>query len=66
MEQKNDFKKKFLNKNIEVLVEKINSDNKIMGRSEYYFEVFFDEEDIIGVKPKLKNIVGEIVKIRYY
>ena len=53
-----DYKNKFKGRNLEIAVEQIKQ-NKIIGKTEYYFEVEID-------KKKLKNNirVGEIVNIK--
>jgi len=65
LEQENDFKKQFLNQEIEVLVEKSNPNGKIMGRSEYYFEVLFSKKDILDKNCNVDKISNKMLKIKY-
>ena len=54
-----DYKKKFKGKNLEVVVEQIRSD-KIVGKTEYYFDIEFDKE-----KLKNNNVkIGQIIKAK--
>jgi threonylcarbamoyladenosine tRNA methylthiotransferase MtaB len=64
LEQENSFKKKFNNKELEILIEHIKSDGIIMGRSEYYFDVLFREGDIVK-KESDGNLINRIVDIEY-
>ena len=66
LEQENDFKKKFNNKELEILVEHIKPSGLIMGRSKYYFDVLFRGEDIVGGSGERSDtLVNEIVNIKY-
>ena len=66
LEQENNFKKKFKNKELEILVEHIKPSGLIMGRSKYYFDVLFEERDIIGGSGERgDSLVNEIVDIEY-
>jgi len=55
-----DYKKKFKGREMEIVVEQIKQ-GKMIGKTEYYFEV-----EVTRKKIKNKNLkVGEIVKVRY-
>ncbi len=55
-----DYKKKFKDRELEIVVEQIKQ-GKIMGKTEYYFEV-----EVAGKKIKNKNLkAGEMVKVIY-
>ncbi|MDP2708729.1 MAG: MiaB/RimO family radical SAM methylthiotransferase [bacterium] len=54
-----DYKKKFKNKELEIVMEQIKGD-KILGKSEYYFDVEVEKKKLKNTKIK----IGEIIKIR--
>jgi threonylcarbamoyladenosine tRNA methylthiotransferase MtaB len=63
------FVKKFQGKILDVVVEHNRSSRtgklkgkKMKGKTGYYFDVFFDKEDIIS-KLKAKNLIGRVVKV---
>ena len=53
------YRKKFKGKNLEILVERVKQ-NKIIGKTEFYFDVEFSKKDFKNKKLKL----GEIVKVK--
>ena len=53
-----DYKKKFKGKELLVVIEQIKQ-NKIMGKTEYYFDVEVDKKNL-----KKNLIAGEIVKVK--
>jgi len=58
-----DYKKKFKGLELEVVVEQIKQD-KIIGKSEFYFDVGLKKRQILGEKfSENKKLIGRIVKI---
>ena len=58
------YKKKFKNKILDVVIERIKAD-KIIGKTEYYFDVEFKRNQIINDKfSKKQAAIGKIVKIK--
>ncbi|MFH0955891.1 MAG: radical SAM protein [Candidatus Falkowbacteria bacterium] len=55
-----DFKKKFKGKELEIVVEQIKQ-NKIIGKTEYYFDVEINREKIKNIKFK----IGEVLIVKY-
>jgi len=60
LELQEKFEKKFKNKELDVVIERI-SGNKLTGKTEYYFDVEFEKGDIVGNVKELRK--GNILKI---
>jgi threonylcarbamoyladenosine tRNA methylthiotransferase MtaB len=56
-----EFERKFIGSRLKVLVEK-KIGNHLVGKSDYYFDIKFDRDQIIGDVPK--NIMGKIVEVK--
>jgi len=61
-----DFKNKFEGSELEVVLERINNDGTYLGKSEYYFDVIFNDGEILGDAPKAitKGFKGRVFKVR--
>jgi threonylcarbamoyladenosine tRNA methylthiotransferase MtaB len=64
------YEKKFAGKILEVVVEQNRSSrtgkvkgDKIKGKTQFYFDVYFDKNDIIS-RPAKENLIGQVVKIK--
>jgi threonylcarbamoyladenosine tRNA methylthiotransferase MtaB len=59
------YEKKFIGKKLEVIVEKNPGQKKMKGKTEYYFDVFFDQQDILDLNDNVKkDLIGKVVKVK--
>lgn len=63
-----DYRKKFVGKDLEVVAESV-SENKIKGKTEYYFDVEFNKSQIIVNSERMSmdsniDFIGELVKVK--
>ncbi|MBI4779633.1 radical SAM protein [Candidatus Falkowbacteria bacterium] len=59
-----DYKNKFKGRNLEVAIEQVKRD-RLIGKTEYYFDIEFDKKQIIGRKAGADNsLIGRIIKIK--
>ncbi|MBD3247801.1 tRNA (N(6)-L-threonylcarbamoyladenosine(37)-C(2))-methylthiotransferase MtaB [Candidatus Falkowbacteria bacterium] len=64
MELQKEYKSKFKGQTLELLVEAIRGD-KIKGKSEYFFDIWFKKEDMTSKPKKIdEGLVGKLVKVR--
>ena len=59
-----EYREKFKGKDLEVVVENING-KRIKGKSQYFFDVWFEKNKIISKKKPSKNLIGKVIKIKY-
>ncbi|MFA5359357.1 MAG: MiaB/RimO family radical SAM methylthiotransferase [Patescibacteria group bacterium] len=59
-----DYKRKFKGKKLEIVIEQIKQD-KLIGKTEYYFDIEVDKRQIFGSKIDGNNkLIGKIVKVK--
>jgi threonylcarbamoyladenosine tRNA methylthiotransferase MtaB len=59
-----DYKNKFKGKKVEIVIEQIQQ-NKLIGKTEYYFDIEVDKRQIFGSKIDGNNkLIGKIVKVK--